>query len=487
MRPDVILRYVGLVLAMLGLFMLISALVAFLYRDGSTLALLYSGLISLLFGLFPMVFVPPSPKITSNEGLVIVVSGWLLSCLFGALPYILWGNEFTFTNAWFESVSGFTTTGSSILTDVESLPHGILFWRAATHWIGGLGILMFVLSVLPAVGAAGMVLFRIELSQLARDNFRQSAKKTTRILLYVYGGLTAAESLALVAAGMSVFDAITHSFATIATGGFSPRNLSVAAYDDPVIEVIIMVFMVLSGAHFGLLFSTLVERHGAFWKSVVFRYYALAMAAGLILVTFDLHRRSLGGWLEAARHAAFQVVSVGTSTGFATTDSSVWPPISQMVLMLFALQCACAGSTSGGIKADRIVLFGKGIARQIRLFQHPRAIIPIRVDGRRIEDDAFAASMLYIGLYFLIILGGGTALIALGVDPLSAISGTIATTGNVGPGLGSVGSLENFSAVPDAGKWVLTATMLLGRLEIYGLLMLFLPSLWRRFGSPVRT
>jgi trk system potassium uptake protein TrkH len=329
-----------------------------------------------------------------------------------------------------------------------------------------------------------MVLFRIELSPLARDNFRQNTRETTRILLWVYGGLTLAETLALLVVGMNLFDAVTHSFATIATGGFSTRNLSLAAYQSPAIEGVVMVFMVLSGVHFGLLFSTLFGRR-LFWSSVVFRYYLAALAVGTILVALNLH--GLLPWTESVRHAGFQVLSVGTSTGFASADSSVWPPVAQLLLMIFALQCACAGSTSGGIKADRIVLFAKGVWKQIRLSQHPRAILPLRVDGRTIDDEALAAAMLYVGLYLIVVLVGGVLLMCLGMDPLSAISGTIATTGNVGPGLGSVGSLGNFAHVPTLGKWILTGTMLLGRLEIYGLIMLMVPSVWSRLSSPGST
>jgi trk system potassium uptake protein TrkH len=336
------------------------------------------------------------------------------------------------------------------------------------------------------MGVAGMVLFRIELSPLARDNFRQSMRETSRILLYVYGGLTLAETIALVAVGMNLFDAVTHSFATIATGGFSPRNASIGAYDSPAIEGVIMLFMLLSGVHFGLLFSTLIQRRGPFWKSVVFRYYVTAILIGVVVVTIALGGQADNAWIDSVRHGAFQVISLGTSTGFATADSSVWPPLAQIMLMFFALQCACAGSTSGGIKADRFVLFGKGIWKQIRHARHPRAIIPLRVDGKAVDDQALAAAMLYIGLYATIVISGGLLLMVLGLDPLSAFSGTIATTGNVGPGLGTVGSFENFAGVPGPGKWILTGTMLLGRLEIYGLIMLLMPSVWRRLATPAR-
>jgi trk system potassium uptake protein TrkH len=277
---------------------------------------------------------------------------------------------------------------------------------------------------------------------------------------------------------MNLFDAVVHAFATIATGGFSSRNLSVAAYRSPVIETVIIVFMVLSGMHFGLLFASLTGDRKRLWRSAVHRYYLGAMVAGTALVTILVHDGA-GSWLHAFRVSAFQVVSVGTSTGFASADSSVWPPLAQILLMLFALQCACAGSTSGGIKADRVVLFFKGIWRELRRLQHQRAVIPVRMDGKAVEGDVVAAAVLYIGLYVLVVATGGVLLTALGMDPLSAFSGAVATTGNVGPGLGSVGSLENFAHAPEMGKWVLTGTMLLGRLEIYGLLMLVSPRVWR--------
>jgi trk system potassium uptake protein TrkH len=478
MRLYVVLRYVGLVLVVLGAFMLASAAVSALYRDDALLILIYSGLVTVLFGVFPMIFVPAPPRITAHEGLLIVVGGWLLSCLFGAIPYILWGGQFSLTNAWFESVSGFTTTGSSILTEIETLPHGLIFWRAATHWIGGLGILMFVLTVLPAMGMAGTAIVRTELSPLAQDNFRQNVKGIVRILFVVYGGLTAAEILALLIARMNLFDAVVHSFATIATGGFSSRNQSIAAYHSPAIEIVLIVFMVLSGMHFGLLFAALTGGLSRLWRSAVLRYYVIAMAVGTAVVTVLVHGQG-GSWPGALRASAFQVASVGTSTGFASADSSVWPPLAQMILMVFALQCACAGSTSGGIKTDRIVLFVKGAWRQIRMLQHQRAVITVRLDGKTVENDIVAAAVLYIGLYVLVVVTGGALLTALGMEPLSAFSGAVATTGNVGPGLGTVGSLGNFAHTPELGKWVLTGTMLLGRLEIYGLLMLASPRIWR--------
>jgi trk system potassium uptake protein TrkH len=484
MRIHIVLRYVGFVSLINSIFLFLASLVSLLNSDAAFFPLLYGAVITLLLGLFPLIFVPATTFVTNNEGLIIVVASWLLSCLLGTIPYVLYGGEFTFSNAWFESVSGFTTTGSTILSDVEAIPAGLLFWRASTHWIGGMGIIVFVLSVLPSMGVAGLVLYRSEMSSLARENFRQNARTTLKVVLAIYVGLTALETVALLFCGMSFYDAVTHSFATIATGGFSPRNLSIAHYNSVTTEVVIMVFMVLSGIHFSLLFSAVFVRGKEIWKSTVVRYYLMALLLGIVLVSVDTYGAHYHSWTEALRYASFQLISVSTSTGFANADSSVWPSLAQVLLVLYSLQCACSGSTSGGIKVDRIVIFGKAVIKQIKMVLHPRGVIPIRMDGKAIHDDALAMSVLYISVYLAVVAFVAICLVALGVDMLSAFSGSVAATGNVGPGLGAVGSLENFGQIPAIGKWVLTGAMLLGRLEIYGLIVFFLPQVWEARSNP---
>ena len=479
MRHNIVLRYVGIVLVINSIFLFISAIISLCYSDQSLGPLLYSALVTSLFGVFPLLYVPPSKTITNNEGLVIVVSSWLLSCLVGALPYILWGDVFSFTNAWFESVSGYTTTGSTIITDIEALPQGLLFWRATTHWLGGMGIIMFVLSVLPSMGVANMILYRTEMSSIAQENFRFSARRTLKIVAFVYVGLTLLETIALIVCGMSVFDAVTHSFATIATGGFSPKNSSIFHYNSVAIELIVMLFMILSGIHFGLLFSTFFEKGKSIFKSTIVKYYIMALIVGVLITSFNTWGNPFGSYLTALRHSAFQILSIGTSTGFATADSSIWPGLSQLLLIFFALQCACAGSTSGGIKADRIAILGKTILRQLKLAIHPRAYIPIRIDNRILQDDVLLNAILFICVYLVIIFIATLILVSTGVDMLSAFSGVVAAIGNVGPGLGSVGSVGNFNHIPALGKWVLTSTMLLGRLEIFGLIVFFQPQIWK--------
>jgi trk system potassium uptake protein TrkH len=483
MRLHVLLRYVGFILLLNSAGMFISSLASAYYSDAAFIPLLYSALILVLFGIFPLIYVPPTERITNNEGLLIVISSWLLSCLAGTLPYMLWGGDFNFTNAWFESVSGFTTTGSSILTQVETIPKGLLFWRAMTHWLGGMGIILFALSIMPFLGD-NKTLYHTEMSPLARENFQQRAKQTVRILVSVYVGLTALETLSLIFCGLTFFDAITHSFATIATGGFSTKNNSIASFNSPLVETVIMIFMILSGINFALLFLAVFGKLEKLWQSSAVRYYLGALAIGIIVVTISIHNTNhYQSWLNALRYGAFQILSIGTSTGFATADSSIWPSLSHMLLIFFALQCACAGSTSGGIKVDRIVILWKTFVREIKLLQHPQAVIPVVLGKQSVEEEVVGKSVQYITLYLIIIFISTVLLVSMGMKVVEAFSGTVATIGNVGPGLGKVGSLGNFAHVPSAGKWILSTTMLLGRLEIYALLRFFMPNQWKMYSA----
>lgn len=474
MRPQIIIRYIGITLLFNAIFLFISTAISAYKLDAGLLPLLYSAVVVALIGVFPILFVPPAYDVRSDEGLVIVIFSWLLSPLIGTLPYVLYGGEFTFTNAWFESVSGFTTTGSTILNNIEALPLGLLFWRSTTHFIGGIGIIIFMLAVVPSISQAAMVLYKSEVSGLAVDNFQYRTKKTLQIILVVYVGLVLLETVSLLLLGLDLFDAVTHSFATIATGGFSPKNSSLAFYDSPAVEMVVIVFMVLSGLHFGLIFVAVTGNILKIWKSSIARYYVLAMALGVILVSIDVHGEIYPSWSDAFRHASFQLVSLGTSTGFASADSSIWPPFSILVLIFFTLQCACAGSTSGGIKVDRVIIFFKSVGYQFRRLKHPRAVFVTKVDNSVIDQEVIAASNLYIAVYLGVVFLSGLILTFMGVDIMSAFSGSAAAMGNVGPGFSLVSSLGNFSQIPAAGKWVLSIVMLLGRLEIYSFLMLLI-------------
>lgn len=479
MRPQIIIRYIGLVLLLSAGLMFSSFLVSVYNRDSGQIPLLLSSILTSLIGVFPLVFVPPSNQISHKEGYVIVVLSWAFICFFGMLPYVIWGGEFSFVNAWFESVSGFTTTGSTILKDVEALPKGLLFWRSATHWLGGIGVILFMLVIVPALGKARMSLSRLEMSPLAKTNFHYKTNKTLRVVILVYLGLTLVETILLYVFGMSLFDAVTHTFGTVATGGFSPKNTSVGYYNSVSIEIIITVFMFLSGMHFGVLYSAFTFKRNKWYKSSIVKLYTFSILAGIILVAFNVWGEGYNTFPQALRQASFQVVSIATTTGYATADTTLWPPFSVMLLIFFTFQCACAGSTAGGIKVDRVVIFFQTLKRQVLKLQHPQAVIPVRFDGQPIDDETVDSVLLFIVLYILILFVTGLALTAMGVDITTAFSASAATISTVGPGFGEVGSASNFSMIPDLGKILLSLNMLLGRLEIFGLMLILFMKSWR--------
>jgi trk system potassium uptake protein TrkH len=421
-----------------------------------------------------LIFVHKPEEINAKEGLVVVVFSWVLSCLFGMLPYILYGGEFSVINAWYESVSGYTTTGATILTNVEAIPKGLLFWRASTHWLGGMGVVLFMLLILPSIASSRM-LSRFEISSLSKDNFKFRAKQTVRVISIVYLGLTLVEAILLKLAGMTFFDAICHSFSTIATGGFSTKNLSIAYYDSAWIEIIIMVFMLLSGMHFGLLYSAFTGKAQPLWKSPIIRFYVSIIFIISLIVTLNIKFAGVEtDWSLALRHAFFQVISAGTTTGFGSADSSIWPSFSILLVLYLTIQCACSGSTSGGMKVDRVLIFYKSFKAQIKKQSHPNAIVPVKLGDLTIDKEMVTSTSLFVVLYLLIVFLVALILTFLGVDMLEAFSASAANMGNVGPGFGKVGSLGNYSEIPSLGKFVLSVEMLLGRVEICSMLLVIL-------------
>lgn len=470
MRKEVVIKYLGIVLLINATLLFASFLISAILRETSTIPLLFSTLVCVILGIFPLIFVERIRDISFSEGLAIVVIGWLMACLTGMLPYIMWGGEFNLVNAWFESVSGYTTTGSTILTDVEALPKGLLFWRSSTHWLGGIGIIAFVLLILPKSRNPRLRLLNVELSELARKNFQYTTKRILFLLAVVYVLLTFFETLLLNLAGMSLFDSINHAFATVATGGFSTRNLSIAYYDSLAIELIVVAFMVISGIHFGLIFATFTGKRNNIFRSRVALTYMGVMALGVLLVTANLYWSGYYDLFPALRKALFQVASVGTTTGFATEDTAGWPAFSLLIIVWFTIQCAMAGSTSGGLKFDRVYILFKSLGKQLRLLQHPNAVVTFRIDGVVVDDVLERQTLVFILMYVLVFVTSTLLLTALGVGLLTAFSASIATLGNVGPGLEGVSSMGNFGSLPDGAKYVLTITMLLGRLEIFSVL-----------------
>lgn len=480
MRAFVIVRYVSMALLLNATFMLVATTVATLNDfDAGFFPLLLSFSVTLLMGVFPFIFVPSYKDISLKESYLIVAMSWFVSCAVGMLPYVFWGGEFSLTKAWFESVSGYTTTGATSLAHIEGLPLSILFWRSSTQWIGGGGVVLFAMVVLPSLGKVRAHLSKIEMSSLSKQNFTQGVTSSLRMILVVYIALTILQSLSLYLAGMSVIDAISYSFSTISTGGFAMTNSNVTGLNSSIIEAIILVFMVVSGLNFSLIYASFMRREVSVFKSGIAKYYLFSMLVGALVLSLGLHFYSSIGWATSFRQGFFQVVSLGTSTGFYNADTSIWPSFAVMILTLFMLQAACAGSTSGGIKVDRIVLFWNTIRTQMKRLQHPNAVIPVRIGKTIIADEVVSASLLYIVLYVGIVFVSTIVMGMFGLDILSAFSSSAACMGNVGPGFGLVGTAGNYGSLPNGAMWWLTLLMMLGRLEIYGLLMILFFRTWK--------
>ena len=460
---------VGKALLVSALFMFLSIIISVLNGvDSAFTALLLSFIITLLVGSFPFIFVRKSPALTMKDGFLTIIIAWILSFVFGMLPYVLWGGEFTLVNAWFESVSGYTTTGSTILNDIEALPKSLLFWRSSTHYIGGLGVVVFLLLVIPDASPYRLKLTNMEMSSLSKEGYRYKSAKVVQVITVVYLGLTLVSTLLLWAAGMPLFDAVNHAFSIAATGGFSTKNLSIGYFQSDLINAIAMVFMALAAMHFGLIYAVFATRSLKPLNNAVVKYYIGSIAVMSVIIMLSL--MTDGGydsWGKAWIDASFNVVSYMSTTGFATCDNSSWPYLAGVVLMMAGIQCGCSGSTTGGLKVDRILISFKAISTEIRRRLHPSSVSQVRMSGHHLPDSAVSSVFLYIVVYVMVIFVSILAVILCGSEPVEAISGVISSVGSVGPGLGGVASLENYSMQPEMSKLIFTFDMFLGRLEIF--------------------
>ena len=481
MRLHVVIRYIGMVLQFIAAFMLLSAVVSMVNDyDSAFHPLLLSSFLTSLLGLFPLIFAEKADDIKIKEGYAIVVGSWLVACIVGTFPYLIWGGEFTAINAWFESVSGFTTTGSSILNDIEFLPKGMLFWRSASAWIGGVGVVMFALVILPSMGRSRHMLSNVEMSSIAKDNFHYRSRVIIRILTLVYVGLTALTTLALKFAGMTWFDATTQAMSACATCGFSTKNLSVGFWDSPLIEAILIVAMTLSAIHFGILYASMTGRRNNIFRSEVVRTFIGMMTIISVVMSFSLLSEDIyNSWSESLRHSVFQVVSVTTTSGFATADTNTWTPLAIMLLIISSVVCGCAGSTSGGMKVDRMLIALKIIRNRMKVQLHPNAVIRTKVDGMVQDEGVQSLVMTFIVAYIMTVLLGTIVYTIFGLDLVTSLTASIACVSNVGPGFGEVGSMDNFSALPSLLKFNSTLLMLIGRLEIFGFIQLLFIRSWR--------
>jgi len=461
--------------------MLSPLLVNWIYGEPHGRAFLLSIAVTALSGLLMCLLFKRAPRdLTLRDGFAIVGFGWVSATFFGCLPYLFTGTFDSLVDAFFEAASGFTTTGSTVMTDIQKNSHGVLFWRGLTQWLGGMGIILLSLAVLPFLGVGGMQLYKAEVPGPAADKLRPKISQTARILWEVYLLISAVQVLVLLFGGMNLFDAICHTFTTMATGGFSPKNESIEFYQSPFIEYAITFFMFVAGANFSLHYLALKGNFRALWEDPEFRFYSGVVLVSTLLITFNLWSNLPGDLLKFFRLALFQVVSIQTTTGYTTVDFEKWPAFSQYLLLALMFIGGCAGSTGGAIKCVRIYVLIKQGARELYRLVHPHAVAPVKLGKKVVSQETLNGIMSLFFLYIGIFLGCSLALSLLGADILTSVSAVATTLGNVGPGLAEVGPTENFAHLPVASKWILTACMLFGRLEIYTLLILLFPEFWRK-------
>lgn len=473
MNFKVISRNIGKALLVNAFFMLLSVAISVAngYDSGFS-PLLISALITLVVGFFPFIFGHEVPDVKMKEGYVIIVSAWLLSFLAGALPYIMYGGEFTVINAWYESVSGYTTTGSTVLTDIEALPESLLFWRSSTQFIGGLGVIVFLLLIFPESSPFKLRVSNLEISSMARTGYQFRADTTIRIMLGVYIVMTIAETILLKLAGMSFFDAVNHSFCTVSTGGFSTKNASIMHYDSVWIDMVITLFMIMSSLHFGVIYAVCAKRSLKPLTSSISRYYLTVIL--LLSISVMLLLKIQGGyqtWGKAMLDSVFQVSSFISTTGFGQADNSSWPFLANLLLIFSAIHCGCSGSTTGGLKADRFMIAVRELRNEFLRRMHPASVFRTRIDGHVLKNDIMSSVFTYIVIYMVLILIFFLVILFYGVDVDVAFSGTVASLGNVGPGIGAIGTMGNSADLPSAVKFIFTLEMFVGRLEIFPVLI----------------
>lgn len=478
-----IIRVIGFLLMVEGGFMFTCLPFAFYYCGGECYSLLYSGLITAGFGglLLISTWKLERKSMGKREGYIIVSFTWIIISIFGTLPYLFSGAITNFTDAFFETISGFTTTGATILNDIESVSKGILFWRSLTHWIGGMGIIVLSIAILPLLGIGGMQLFVAEMPGVHYDKLHPRITQTAKRLWAIYLILTVAETLLLLGGGMDLFNALCHTFGTVATGGFSTQNTSIAGY-SPYIQYVIIVFMILAGTNFTLHYFALHGKFRKVWKNEEFRKYIYIIAIVSVVIFLALVLLSSEQVEKAFRDSLFQVVSILTTTGYITSDYLHWHPEFNLWLILFLLMFVggSAGSTGGGIKVIRQLLLFKNSGLELKRLVHPQAIIPVKLNGKAVPQEIIYKVMAFLMFYIIIFAFGVMVMSFLGLDYETAVGSAVATLGNIGPGIGEVGPAGNYAGIPDLGKWFLSFLMLLGRLELFTVLIILTPSFWRR-------
>jgi len=472
----------GSFLFCLGLTMLIPLVCSLYYGDGDLKALGISFVITALTGGLLYMLLKPDEDISLNhrEGFVVVATGWFLAGFFGSLPYFIEGLLPTFTDAFFESISGFTTTGATVITNLDNVPHGILLWRSLTQWLGGMGIIVLSIAILPLLGVGGMQLYKAELPSPVKDKLTPRVAETARTLWIVYVIISTIEFVLLLFGGMDVFNALCHTFCTMATGGFSTSDASIASFNSTYIDIILTAFMVIAGINFTLHYGLIMGRFRFVYKNSELRFYIGVILIATIAVTLNVHHHVFDSIGQSIRYSAFQVVSIMTTTGFTTDNFNNWPSLSKIILLILMFIGGSAGSTGGSIKCLRILLILKHSYMELYRLVHPHAVTAVKLGKKIVYPETMASIWGFFILYLAVTVVATIAMTLLGLDVMTAFSSVAATIGNVGPGFGMVNAASTYSEIPFLGKWILAFCMLAGRLEIYTVIILLIPEFWKK-------
>jgi len=481
MNFKIIFKIIGFLLILNGLAMLTALPFSIYYNSDDITAIVISGISTTLLGctMWFLIKTDPDEEISKRDGYLIVTFGWIASSLVGTLPYIIQGSIPSFTDAFFETMSGFTTTGATILQDIEAVPPGLLYWRSMTQWIGGMGIIVLSLAILPILGIGGMQLFQAEVAGPSKDKIHPRVTETAKRLWGIYAILTVTEVILLLFGDMDLLDAICHSFGTLATGGFSTKNASIAYYHSSYIEYVIIIFMFISGTNFTLHYFALKGKVFNYFKDNEFRYYFLFVVLTVGATALFLILNNSQNTESAFRDSAFSILSILSSTGFVTVNYEAWAEFFPEVFLILLLIGACAGSTSGGVKIIRYEILIKNSLNELKKLIHPNAVIPVRHNNKAVSNDIVSKIAAFVMLYMIIFILASVLLSIIGFDLSSSMGAVAACLANIGPGLGATGPSTNYSSVPELGKWVLSIVMLLGRLELFTIIILFSPSFWK--------
>ena len=494
----IILQLMGILLLFNGGFMMVSGIVSWYFDDGALEGIMIAGTVTIIIGLLLRFMTKGfSKRIKKREGYLVVTLGWITMSLSGALPYVFTGAIPTFTDAFFETMSGYTTTGASIMNDIEIMPKSILFWRSTTHWIGGMGIIVLAIAIFPLLGIGGMQMFAAEAPGPSADKMHPRITDTAKRLWLLYFGLTLAEALLLKLAGMGYFDAINHAMSTLSTGGFSTKNASIAHWNDqPLIQYIIIVFMLVAGTNFVLTYFAFKGKFRKYWQDEEFKYFfttiiSVTLVVALVVYFFaDVSRvptevqaiahPMVNGHLESSfRHALFQVLAVITTTGFVTADFTIWTPFLTVIFFLMMFLGASAGSTAGGVKLVRHIIMIKNGFLEFKRSLHPNGIVPVRYNGKTVTRGIVFNIMAFFILYLIIFAIGASGFSLMGIDYITSLGAAASSLGNVGPAFGDLSPVNNYGSLPPIGKWWSALLMLLGRLELFTILIIFTPYFWK--------